>query len=160
MIKSLQTQKQYKSPFPWYDLVTDMLTKVIVDEEKIKQRDGHTTVRSLSSDNIKNSEKIEKMRTEAKSLKIRPCTNAICDRISRRSKSVEKGSRLSGKFISAEKTIAKEKNDKKVRYVPCPQYRKKRDRSRDREENPNLSSKFTRDTEFRTSGKKLKLIRI
>lgn len=34
-LKSLQSQKRYVSPLPWYSILMDMLTKVIDDEEKL-----------------------------------------------------------------------------------------------------------------------------
>ncbi|KOC68452.1 hypothetical protein WH47_10692 [Habropoda laboriosa] len=146
-IKSLQSQKQYKSPFGWYNIVADMLTKVINDEEKCKYRETTSVPRSLSSDDINNSEKREKTETEAKSLNIRFRNDATSNLASRRSKSVEESFRFGGKRSSPEKVILKEKNNKKVRYVPCSQFRAKEGGSKDRQEETTSNYKHTRDTD-------------
>ncbi|XP_026675340.1 uncharacterized protein LOC108632275 [Ceratina calcarata] len=139
MIKCLRSQKQYKSPLSWYDTVADMLTKVIKDEEEAQQRDARYGLRSLSSDNLKDSlKRPERTETDARPLRVHPCSNATCDS-ARRCKSVEKPSCLVRKRNSTEK-IFKDKADKKVTYVPCPQYI-----SQDRED-PISSREPTRDT--------------
>ncbi|OAD52920.1 hypothetical protein WN48_11166 [Eufriesea mexicana] len=146
MIKSLQCQKQYKAPSSWYKIMREMLTKVIDDEEKTQQREATAVFRSISSDNINNSQRKEKMGATAKFLKFRPCNETTCDQFSRRSKSVEKSCHLDEKLRSTEKVIIKEKSEKKVRYVPCPQFKKKEVNLRDQIEDALLSYKPTKDT--------------
>ncbi|CAK9800698.1 hypothetical protein ANTQUA_LOCUS2538 [Anthophora quadrimaculata] len=151
-IKNLQSQKHYKSPFGWYNIVADMLTKVIDDEEKAKYREPISVPRSLSSDDINNSERREKTETKAKSVIIRSRNCAINNLPSRRSKSMEK-SRSDGKRSLPEKTIlkekatTKEKTNKRVRYVPCPQFKAKEGGSKDQEDDMISSYKPTRDTD-------------
>lgn len=127
MIKTLQqSQQEYKSPFCWYNIVADMLMKVIADEEKVQQRE---TTKSLSSDNIKriNNEK----------------------NYDQRNKSVEKPSHLTKK--NNMNTIIKEK---KIKYIPYSQFRPKENYLTDRKEDHTSLLKPTRDTEFETMGKK------
>lgn len=126
MIKTLQqSQQEYKSPFCWYNIVADMLMKVIADEERVQQRE---IIKSLSSDNIKRM------------------NEKICDQ---RNKSVEKPSHLTRK--NNLNTIIKEK---KIRCVPYSQFRPKENYLTDRKEDHPSLLRPTRDTEFETIGKK------
>ncbi|XP_076294657.1 uncharacterized protein LOC143215923 [Lasioglossum baleicum] len=117
-IKGLQTQKQYKSPVSWYNIVAQMLVRVISDEEKMNSvgptRIVHpdtSVLKSLSSDNIHNSN-----RKEAKT-RIQPCTNATCDTVARRSRSA----RSSVKYASRKTNEARP--TVRTKYVLCPQAR-------------------------------------
>ncbi|CAD1468777.1 unnamed protein product [Heterotrigona itama] len=144
-IQSLQSHKQYKSPFSWYNIMADMLAKVIDDEERI--REPISIRRSLSSDCIKDSQRKRSSRSEGEFLKTHLCNNVTCDQVtSRRSKSMDKPSHCDGKRNSTKKTIMKEKSEKRVRYVPCPSYRPKKD-LKDCEEDELLSCRPTRDVE-------------
>ena len=66
---------------------------------------------------------------------------------------MDKPSHCDGKRDSTKRTIIKEKSEKRVRYVPCPSYRSKRDDSKDREEDELLSCRPTRDVEPEEIGK-------
>ena len=128
-----------------------MLTKVINDEEKANSEtvldDGQSdkpTLRSLSSDNVR-----DPRGKEAKPLRVRPCTDATCENLSRRSKSLEKSAR--SKRISQNAGEARFK----VKYVPCPQAGRTEGTARDQEEDRLLSCKPTRDTESRGKGKRV-----
>lgn len=130
IIKTLQQcQQEYKSSFSWYNIVADMLAKVITDEERVQQRETINILKSLSSDNIKrvNNEKIYEQRN----------------------KSIEKSSRLHRK--NNLNTIIKEK---KIRYVPYSQLRPKDNYLTDRKEDHPSLLRPTRDTEFEVTGKK------
>ncbi|KAK9299509.1 hypothetical protein QLX08_007522 [Tetragonisca angustula] len=122
-----------------------MLAKVIDDEERDHRlRQPISVLRSLSSDYIKDSQGGKRGRSDAKFLKAHPCNNVTSDRVtSRRSKSVDKPSHCDGKHNSSKRTIIKEKSEKRVRYVPCPSYRPKKDC----EEDELLSCRPTRDVE-------------
>ncbi|CAL7938865.1 unnamed protein product [Xylocopa violacea] len=104
-LKSLQSQKRYISPLPWYSILMDMLMKVIHDEERIHQG-APCTLECLGGDNIKNSEKQEKLS------KTCPCNNMTSNQAFKRNKSMEKPSRLGGKRISIEKSTMQQS------YVP------------------------------------------
>ena len=128
-----------------------MLAKVIDDEERDHRlRQPISVLRSLSSDCIKDSQGGKRGRSDAKFLKAHPCNNVTSDRVtSRRSKSVDKPSHCDGKHNSSKRTIIKEKSEKRVRYVPCPSYRPKKDC----EEDELLSCRPTRDVEPEEIGK-------
>ncbi|XP_076231228.1 uncharacterized protein LOC143177250 [Calliopsis andreniformis] len=150
MIKGLQSQKHYKSPFPWYNIVADMLTKVISDEEKAnsettlnsRYRDL-SVLKSLSSDNIRKPRK-----KEAKLLKNSPCTDATCESASKRSKSAEKSTRASLKRNATKLDKTAETRSKiQVKHVSCPQVRAIASISTNLEEDVVSSQTPTRDTE-------------
>lgn len=153
----MQSQKHYKSLFPWYNIVADMLTKVISDEEKAnsettissEHRDT-SIIKSFSSGNVRNSQ-----RKDTKLLKISPCTDDACDKVSRRSKSAEKSIRSSIKrnAIKLDKT-AKTQSKAWVTYVPNLQVRTNENVSRDLEEDVVSNYKSTRDTESEMEGKR------
>ncbi|XP_076643830.1 uncharacterized protein LOC143354031 isoform X2 [Halictus rubicundus] len=117
-IKGLQTQKQYKSPVPWYNIVAEMLMRVINDEAKVSSV-GPTRIvppdtsvlKSLSSDDICHSN-----RKETKT-RIQPCTNATCDIVARRSRSA----RSSIKYMPRKTTEVR--STARTKYVLCPQAR-------------------------------------
>lgn len=158
-IQSLQSQKQYKSPFSWYNVVAGMLAKVIDDEERqscqLHEQEMTSAVRSLSSDSIKTSQERKRVSPEAKYVEIHPCNNVTGGRmISKRSKSQEKPFCLDGKRNSTGETITKEKREKRVKYVPCPSFRPKKNDSRDQEIDELLYYKPTRDVESQEIGKK------
>ncbi|XP_053986296.1 uncharacterized protein LOC128880333 isoform X1 [Hylaeus volcanicus] len=149
-IKGLQSQKRYKSPFSWYGIVSDMLTKVIDDERKANSetilkvnRPDTSVLKSLSSDSVRDSPKKEK-----KVLRINPCTTATCNEPARRSKSA----RSNAKSNLIPDKISKAPSTTRIRYVPCPQARTSTNVSRDREEDTLSSYRPTRDTESRTTG--------
>lgn len=130
-----------------------MLTEVINDEEKANSEtvldDGQSdkpTLRSLSSDNVR-----DPRGKEAKPLRVRPCTDATCEELSRRSKSLEKSARSKRATTSQNASEAR----LKVKYVPCPQARRTEGAARDQEEDVLLSYKPTRDTESRGKGKRV-----
>ncbi|XP_031849006.2 uncharacterized protein LOC116434593 isoform X1 [Nomia melanderi] len=111
-------QKQYKSPLPWYNIVADMLKKVINDEEKVnsvaivKSVPPDTSVlKSLSSDNI------HYPRQKDDKLRISPCTNETCNAVTRRSRSA----RSSIKFTSS--TTTDTRSNMRTKYILCPQAR-------------------------------------
>lgn len=130
-----------------------MLAKVIDDEERendrLCERELISVRRSLSSNCIKDSQGENRGRSDTKFLKAHPLHNNVtCDRMtSRRSKSVDKPSHCDGKRNSTNRTIIKEKSEKRVRYIPCPSYRRKKDDSKDCEEDEFLSYRPTRDVE-------------
>lgn len=132
IIKTLQQcQQEYKSSFSWYNIVADMLAKVIADEERVQQRETINILKSLSSDNIKriNNEKIYEQRN----------------------KSIEKPSHQTTHRKNNLNTIIKEK---KIRYVPYSQLRPKENCLTDRKEDHPSLLRPTRDTEFEVTGKK------
>ncbi|XP_078038241.1 uncharacterized protein LOC144470681 isoform X2 [Augochlora pura] len=117
-IKGLQLHKQYKSPVPWYNIVANMLMKVISDEERTNSVVAAKTVppdtsvlKSLSSDNIRYTN-----RKEDKT-RIQPCMNATCDMVARRSRSA----RSSIKYIPSKTTTVR--SSTRTKYVLCPQAR-------------------------------------
>ncbi|XP_043512202.1 uncharacterized protein LOC122529816 isoform X1 [Frieseomelitta varia] len=124
-----------------------MLAKVIDDEERENDhrlREPISVRRSLSSDCIKDSQGGKRGRSDAKFLKAHPCNNVTSDQVtSRRSKSVDKPSHCDEKHNSSKRTIIKEKSERRVRHVPCPSYRPKKDC----EEDELLSCRPTRDVE-------------
>ncbi|XP_033319668.1 uncharacterized protein LOC117216775 isoform X3 [Bombus bifarius] len=129
-----------------------MLAKVIDDEERqscqLHEQEMTSAVRSLSSDSIKTSQERKRVNPEAKYVEIHPCNNVTGGRmISKRSKSQEKPSCLDGKRNSTGETITKEKREKRVKYVPCPSFRPKKNNSRDQEIDELLYYKPTRDVE-------------
>nr|XP_033329558.1 uncharacterized protein LOC117222144 isoform X2 [Megalopta genalis] len=116
-IKGLQLHKQYKSPIPWYNIVANMLMKVISDEERMNSVPAKTVppdtsvLKSLSSDNIRHTD-----RKEDKT-RIQPCTNVTCDIVARRSRSA----RSSIKYIPSKTTAVR--SSTRTKYVLCPQAR-------------------------------------
>lgn len=148
----MQSQKQYTSPFPWYNIVAEMLTEVINEEEKSNSgrillnsetHDTSSVLKSLSSDDVRGSQRKEQARTEKKTVRIRPCTDTTCDEIVRRSKSVEKPTRGKHRGSMANR----------IRYVTCPQFQKKDSVLREKEEDMLSSHKPTRDVEPTAHGK-------
>ncbi|XP_076625414.1 uncharacterized protein LOC143343915 isoform X2 [Colletes latitarsis] len=145
-IKGLQSQRQYKSPFPWYNIVNEMLAKVIDDEKKTssemilkaKHLDA-SVLKSLSSDSVRDS-----LRKKTKAQRIRPCTAATCDEIVRRSKLT----RSDGKSDP----IPDKVNEAGTKYVPCPKARTLRSISKDPEEDRLSNHRPTRDTESKATG--------
>ncbi|XP_043257331.1 uncharacterized protein LOC122400131 [Colletes gigas] len=145
-IKGLQSQRQYKSPFPWYNLVTEMLAKVIDDEKKTSsemilktKHPGVSVLKSLSSDSVRVS-----LRKKTKPLRVRPCTAATCDEIVRRNKLP----RSDGKS----NPIPDKVNEAGTKYVPCPRARTLRSISKDPEEDRLSNHRPTRDTESKATG--------
>ncbi|XP_043588160.1 uncharacterized protein LOC122570201 isoform X2 [Bombus pyrosoma] len=129
-----------------------MLAKVIDDEERqsgqLHEQEMTSAVRSLSSDSIKTSQERKRVSLAAKFVEIHPCNNATSGRmISKRSKSQENLSCLDRKRNSTGETITKEKREKRVKYVPCPSFRPKKNDSRDHEIDELLYYKPTRDVE-------------
>ncbi|XP_034180978.2 uncharacterized protein LOC117604710 isoform X1 [Osmia lignaria lignaria] len=154
-IKFMQSQRQYTSPFPWYNIVAEMLTEVINEEEKLNSgrilltsetHDTSSVLKSLSSDDVRGSQRKEKARTEIKTVRIRPCTDTTCDEIIRRSKSMEKPTRGKRRGSIANKNDENRANVR-IRYVTCPQFRKKDSILREKEDNMLSSHVPTRDFE-------------
>ncbi|XP_076170831.1 uncharacterized protein LOC143148389 isoform X4 [Ptiloglossa arizonensis] len=148
-LKGLQSQKRYKSPFPWYNIIADMLKKVIDNEKMnsktilIAKHPNTSVLKSLNSDNVRNLRK-----REVEVRRIRPCTNATCDEVAKRSKSgcsSVKSNSTSNKTKEARSTT-------QTKYVPCPQTRTLRTVSKDREEDTLLNQRPTRDIESRPMG--------
>ena len=157
----MQSQRQYTSPFPWYNIVAEMLTKVINEEEKLNSgrilltsetHDTSSVLKSLSSDDVRGSQRKEKARTEIKTIRIRPCTDTTCDEIIRRSKSMEKPTRGKRRGSIANKNDENRANVR-IRYVTCPQFRKKDSILREKEDNMLSSHVPTRDFEPTVYGK-------
>lgn len=135
-----------------------MLAKVIDDEERqtgqLHEQKMTSAVRSLSSDSIKTSQERKRVSLKAKFVEIHPCNATSGRMISKRSKSQEKPFCLDEKRNSTGETITEEKREKRVKYVPCPSFRPKKNDSRDHEIDELLYYKPTRDVESQEIGKK------
>nr|XP_012141022.1 PREDICTED: uncharacterized protein LOC105662533 [Megachile rotundata] len=149
-IKCIQSQKHYKSPFPWYNIVAEMLMEVINEEERansgIENYNTPLVLKSLSSDNIKGSQSKEKTKTETKTVRLDPCTDATCDGIIRRSKSMEKSIRGKHRGSTTNKNDGYQSNVR-IRYIPCSQFKKENNTLRDKKEITLLNDKSIKDTD-------------
>lgn len=154
-IKCIQSQKHYKSPFPWYNIVAEMLMEVINDEEKANSgSENYNTplvLKSLSSDNVMGMQSKEKAKTETRTLRLDVSTDAICDGIIRRSKSVEKSIRGKHRGSTTNKNDG-DRSNVRIRYVPCPQFKKGNNALRDKKEITLLSHKSIIDTDPAVNG--------